>query len=130
MDFNDKQSIYLQIVDFLNEQILLERWQSEERIPSVRELASMVEVNPNTVMRSFEFLQQQEVIYNKRGIGYFVAPNAKELIIKYRRARFMENELPLFFKSIYLLEIDFEEILHKYEDFKAKNYSDQNQNIK
>lgn len=68
MDFNDKQSIYLQIVDFLNEQILLERWQSEERIPSVRELASMVEVNPNTVMRSFEFLQQQEVIYNKRGI--------------------------------------------------------------
>ena len=76
MEFKDSQAIYLQIADHICEQVLLNKWQPEERIPSVRELAVMLEVNPNTVMRTCELLQQQEIIYNKRGIGYFISNDA------------------------------------------------------
>jgi DNA-binding transcriptional regulator YhcF (GntR family) len=76
MQFRETVSIYLQIADYICERILLREWKVDERIPSVRELAMQLEVNPNTVMRTYEFLQQQNIIYNQRGIGYFVAADA------------------------------------------------------
>src|SRR5690606_39542667 len=76
MNFSGNKAIYLQIAEHAFEQILLGRWSADEKIPSVRELAVQLEVNPNTVMRTYDFLQQMEVIYNKRGIGFFVADDA------------------------------------------------------
>ena len=73
MEFGDSNAIYLQIADQLSENILLRKWSPGDRIPSVRELAVSVEVNPNTVMRTFNYLQEKGIIYNKRGIGYFVS---------------------------------------------------------
>ena len=84
MQFRESQAIYLQIADFVCEKILLKEWKAEERIPAVRELAIQLEVNPNTVMRTYEFLQQQEIIYNQRGIGYFVAQGAIKNALQYR----------------------------------------------
>ena len=80
MNFKESKAIYLQIADRICDEILLGQFGEEERIPSVREYAAIVEVNANTVMRSFDYLQSQNIIYNKRGIGYFVAPGARELI--------------------------------------------------
>ena len=80
MNFKESRAIYLQIADRICDDILLGQYEEEWRIPSVREYASIVEVNANTVMRSYEYLQSQEVIYNKRGIGFFVASGAKALI--------------------------------------------------
>lgn len=71
MNFKESKAIYLQIADRICDEILLGQYQEEERIPSVREYAAMVEVNANTAMRSFDYLQSQDIIYNKRGIGYF-----------------------------------------------------------
>lgn len=71
MNFKESRAIYLQIADRICDDILLGQYEEEGRIPSVREYASIVEVNANTVMRSYEYLQSQEVIYNKRGIGFF-----------------------------------------------------------
>jgi GntR family transcriptional regulator len=122
MEFRDSQAIYLQIADYLCEQILLGKWPAEERIPSVRELAVLLEVNPNTVMRTCEFLQLREVIINKRGIGYFVAPDAVKKIKLWKKERFLENELPQFFRSIYLLDIDLDELKSHYEKFKKSNF--------
>ena len=73
MNFKESKAIYLQIADRICDEILLGQYPEEERIPSVREYAAIVEVNANTVMRSFDYLQVQNIIYNKRGIGYFVA---------------------------------------------------------
>ena len=70
MNFKEAKAIYLQIADRICDEILLGQYKEEERIPSVREYAAIVEVNANTAMRSFDYLQSQEVIYNKRGIGY------------------------------------------------------------
>ena len=85
MNFKESKPIYLQIADRICDEILLGQYQEEERIPSVREYAAVVEVNANTVMRSYDYLQMQGVIYNKRGIGYFVSAGASELILKLRK---------------------------------------------
>lgn len=123
MDFRDKQAIYLQIAEYVNEQVLLGRWSVGDKIPSVRELAAELEVNPNTVMRTYEFLSQKGVIANKRGIGYFPADDAVDRIRVYRREQFLENDLPVFFKNLYLLGIDLPEIETRYEQFVAAHYS-------
>jgi GntR family transcriptional regulator len=72
MEFGDNNAIYLQIADHFCENILLQKWNPGDRIPSVREMAVSIEVNPNTVMRTFNYLQDKGIIFNKRGIGYFV----------------------------------------------------------
>ncbi|MFT3704881.1 MAG: GntR family transcriptional regulator [Agriterribacter sp.] len=123
MQFKDNQSIYLQIADHLCEMILLKQWKPEERIPSVRELAVSLEVNPNTVMRTFEFLQQQEIIYNQRGIGYFVAQKAYTNALNYRKEEFMQKDLPGVFRNMYLLGMDTEELKPRFEKFIKQNFS-------
>ena len=59
MQFRESIAIYLQIADYILERILLKQWKTGDRIPAVRELAVQLEVNPNTVMRTFEFLKGQ-----------------------------------------------------------------------
>ena len=123
MQFRDTASIYLQIADYICEKILLKQWTIEERIPSVRELAMQLEVNPNTVMRTYEFLQQQNIIYNQRGIGYFVSGEAIKNATQYRKTEFMENELPALFRNMFLLGMDVEELKPRFEKFKKQNFS-------
>lgn len=67
MKFKESKSIYLQIADRINDEILQGQYAEEGRIPSVREYAATVEVNANTVVRTYDYLQGQEIIYNKRG---------------------------------------------------------------
>ncbi len=122
MQFRESQAIYLQIADYVCEKILLKEWKAEERIPSVRELAVQLEVNPNTVMRTFEFLQQQEIIYNQRGIGYFVSPGAVKSAIQYRKNEFTEKDLPQVFRNMYLLDMDIEELKPRFEKFKKQHF--------
>ena len=100
MQFRETVSIYLQIADYICERILLKQWKVDERIPSVRELAMQLEVNPNTVMRTYDFMQQQSIIYNQRGIGYFVSPDAIKNAMLYRKTEFIENELPVIFTHV------------------------------
>lgn len=123
MEFKDTQAIYIQIADYICEQILLTKWQPEERIPSVRELAVSLEVNPNTVMRTCELLQQQEIIQNKRGIGYFISGDAVRKIKQFKKDTFIRNELPSFFRSMYLLDLDLDELKPHFEKFKKSNFN-------
>jgi GntR family transcriptional regulator len=122
MEFKDSQAIYLQIADHICEQVLLDKWKAEDRIPSVRELAVQLEVNPNTVMRTCEYLQQYDIIYNKRGIGYFVAAGAVKKVKQLKKERFMADELPQFFRNIYLLDIELDELKTHYEKYKKSNF--------
>jgi GntR family transcriptional regulator len=122
MEFKDKQSIYLQIADYICEQILLGKWPPGERIPSVRDLATMLEVNPNTVMRTYDFLQNKEIIVSKRGIGYSSDDKAIERILLYRKDRFVESELPDLFRTLYLLNIGMDELQIRYNKFIAETY--------
>ena len=119
MEFNDNEAIYLQIAGYVGENILRQQWPPDQKIPSVRDLASELQVNPNTVMRTYELLQSQGVIYNKRGLGFFVAADAGQKVQAYRRERFLQHELPAFFNTISLLGIGLAELAQRYEQFKA-----------
>ncbi len=96
MEYNEHKPIYLQNVDLMQEKILQGDWREEERIPSVREMGAMVGVNPNTIVRSYQLLESQEVIYNKRGLGYFVKEGAVARIKENVKNEFIANELPQF----------------------------------
>ena len=103
MDFKKQKPIYQQIADTLCERIVSGELRAEERMPSVRDVAIQLGVNPNTVVRTFDYLQQAEIIYNKRGVGYFVSPEASDKILALHRKEFIEEELPDFFKKMKLL---------------------------
>lgn len=118
MDFKANKPIYMQIVDFCFRQILTKEWVEEGRIPSVRELGAMLQVNPNTAMRSFEYLQAENIIYPKRGMGYYVAKNAPVQILKLQREEFFEEVLPETFNTMELLGISIEEIVDRYKQLK------------
>lgn len=118
MEFKDNEAIYLQIAGYVSELILRGKWPPDSKIPSVRELAGDLQVNPNTVMRTYELLQSQEVLYNKRGIGFFVAPAAVAQVQAARRERFLSQELPEVFGTMLLLGIGLPEVQRRYEEFK------------
>ena len=117
MNFKESKAIYLQIADRICDEILLGQYNEEERIPSVREYAGLVEVNANTTMRSYEYLQSRDIIFNKRGIGYFVSPGAKELILSLRRETFLKDEVEYFFKQLHTLNISIEDLNKMYQDY-------------
>jgi len=122
MQFRESRPIYLQIADYVCEKILLREWKVGDRIPSVRELAVTLEVNPNTVMRTVEFLQQKEIVINQRGVGLFVSDVAYENALKYEKDEFMEKELPHFFRSLVLLDIGLEELEGLLKKYRKKNF--------
>ena len=118
MKFKESKSIYLQIADRICDEIQQGQYKEEERIPSVREYAATVEVNANTVVRSFDYLQGQDIIYNKRGLGYFVAQEGRERILGLRKEVFLKEELPEFFRQLKTLDISIKEIEKMYEEYK------------
>ena len=103
MQFSEDKPIWRQIYELIAMRILSGEWMESERIVSVRELAAEVGVNPNTVMRSYEKLDADGIIFNRRGIGYFVAEGAKEHIKQLERQKFIDEELPKLRERLALL---------------------------
>jgi GntR family transcriptional regulator len=124
MEFREQQAIYLQIAEYVCEQILLKQWPLNAKVLSIRDLAVMMEVNPNTVQRAYDFLQQREIIVNKRGVGYFVEEGAIDKVIALRREQFIEHELPVFFRNVYLLKMPLDEIQARYNQFIDDNFKE------
>ncbi|HMR91620.1 MAG TPA: GntR family transcriptional regulator [Chitinophagaceae bacterium] len=121
MQFQDSgQAIYLQIADYICEKVLLKEWGAEDKIPSVRELAVQLEVNPNTVARTYEFLKQQDIIYDKRGIGYFISANGSKNAMQYRKQEFTEKEMPAVFRIMHMLGLEPEDLKSRFEKFKKQ----------
>ena len=117
IEFDASQAIYLQIANFMSEKIISDQWLEQERIPSVREVATMVQVNPNTVMRAFSHLQNLEVIHNKRGVGYFVSVNAKKVLQLTLKRDFLTAQLPKIFHRAKLLGLDAQQLSAYYQKF-------------
>lgn len=117
MNFNDNKAIYIQIADKIMDEIIAGNYIPECRIPSVREFAASVEVNANTVMRSYELLERNNIIFNRRGIGFFVAPDAVSTILELRRATFYADELPYFFSRLASFGITPSQLSDKYQSY-------------
>lgn len=113
----NNKAIYLQIVDRICDDIMHGIYDSDGRIPSVREYAASVEVNANTVMRSYERLVSKGLIFNKRGIGYFVAPKARENIIQERSRDLLDNKLPPLFSLMKYADITPDDLKQAYANW-------------
>lgn len=115
-EFKPDKAIYLQMSERLCDDILSGRYKAGDRIPSVRELSEMLEVNTNTVVRTYDRLTRLEIIYTRRGMGYFVAENARSLILASRRKEFMDESLPELFRQMRLLGITVEELEERWNE--------------
>ena len=116
-DINNGRAIYLQIVDDICDKILTGELTADSRIPSVREYAAQVEVNVNTVMRAYDYLSGLEIIYNKRGLGYFTAAGARSQVIELRCKELFGSVARNFFRQLSLLEITPEQVAEMYQQF-------------
>ena len=110
MQFHENRPIYMQIVDHFCDQILSGAWTADDRIPSVREIAAQVEVNPNTAMRAYHYLQERGVLDQKRGVGYFAADDAAEKVLELKRREFLEEDLPRFVEKMMRLGYRFRDL--------------------
>ena len=118
MEFNDKQAIYLQIADYLCERILKKQLKEGDKIPSIRDIAVQLEVNPNTAFRTYNFLQDKGIIFNRRGIGYFVADDGYAKTMDFKKDTFIQDELPKVFQTMDMLNMNTKELEKRYIEFK------------
>ena len=121
MEFDQHKPIYLQIADAICERILTGLWPEGNRIPSVRECGISLEVNPNTVARSYDELSSDGIIHNQRGIGYFVSPGARDIIRERQRSSFITEELSEVFRKMDILGISIDDISSLYHQDISKN---------
>lgn len=117
---NDK-AIYLQIADGLCDSVLAGSLNPGDRIPSVRDYAARMGVNANTVMRSYDYLDQKGIIFNKRGIGFFISPDAFENIRRERRDTFFNVEADTYFQRMAAIGLTPGEVTALYTEYLNKN---------
>lgn len=117
------QSIFIQIAETIKSRILSGEYKADERIPSVRDIAVEMEVNPNTVMKSFEVLQRADLIYNKRGMGYFVSTNAFDEVYQERKHKLKHEVIPIIYDEVKLLGMSLDEVIDTFRDLEAHSHS-------
>lgn len=110
MIFKQERAIYQQMADRLCDEILSGRYADDERVPSVREYAAALEVNSNTAFKAFEQLARDNIIYNKRGMGYYVKTGARDRVIATRRQEFDTDWLPELFRRMEMLGVTIEDV--------------------
>jgi len=103
MNYSDNRPIYMQNADNFCDQILNNNWSAGDRIPSVPEMAVKMEINPNTAIRAFHYLQDEGFLYNERGVKYFVSDRTYDLVHEQKRKVFIEEKLPRFYHDMKLL---------------------------
>lgn len=116
MKFNQPKAIYMQIADFICESILAEELKAGDKVQSVREMAATVQVNPNTVTRTFNYLKGKGILNNKRGVGNFVTDEAFDKVRHLKKELFLNEYLPEVFKMMDLLHISMEDIEAFYKE--------------
>jgi DNA-binding transcriptional regulator YhcF (GntR family) len=121
MEFKNSKGIFLQIADSISEKVMEGKYPPGEKIPSVRDLATEMGVNPNTVMRTYSDLQARGIIDNKRGVGYYVSSEAISIIHQWKRNEFLEIELPLIVRQTKMLGITFAELKPYFESTPNQN---------
>ncbi|GAB2612779.1 GntR family transcriptional regulator [Belliella aquatica] len=124
MEFSDGKTIFIQIRDRLVDQILTGKLLPGDKIPSVRELAVDLEVNRNTVMRSYALMENEGIVDNKRGIGFFVSEQARERLIKDEKELFLKEELPKLVhqaKVLKMVPADFKMLLDQLNENQNEN---------
>lgn len=126
MNFKENKPIYLQVADVIADDIVSGKYPENGRISSVRDFAVALEVNANTVVHSYDYLQSNEIVYNRRGLGYFVTVGARNRILEIRRKAFLDEDIRIFFRSIATLGISLNDIETLYNKYQSENNHHEN----
>jgi GntR family transcriptional regulator len=110
-DFHTSQPIFVQIRQRLAEMILRGQVAEGEALPSVRQIAGELSVNPLTVTKAFEALVDVGVVEKRRGLGMFVKPGARGQLLTYERDKFLKEDWPRIAAQIKALDLDLSQLL-------------------
>lgn len=113
---SQEKSIYLQISEMIENDILRDILLEEEKVPSTNELSRMYTINPATAAKGVNILVDSGVLYKKRGIGMFVTSGAKEMIRKQRKEAFYDNYVKTLIEEAKGLGISKEDLIALIED--------------
>lgn len=116
MNFNNNKPIYRQIIDYCFGCIMSGGWEADAKIPSVRELAMTMAVNSHTVLKAFEYLQAHDIIYPRRGMGYYLTPDAPARVTATRQQDFYSETLPALFEEMRMLGISMSDLMQHAPD--------------
>jgi len=119
LDLNSDKSIYIQIAESIENEILLENLKEEDQAPSTNEFAKVYQINPATARKGLNLLVDEEVLYKKRGLGMFVAKGAKAKILKKRQNVFFKEILPEIILETQRLEISIDELIKYLIDYEG-----------
>lgn len=111
LDLSSDKSIYLQIAESIENEILLGNLKEEEQAPSTNQFAKVYQINPATAGKGLNLLVDEGILYKKRGIGMFVADGARNKILKKRQGAFFREVLPEIILEAKRLEITTEEMI-------------------
>lgn len=111
LEFSENKPIYRQIADYAFNCIIGEMWLPGAQIPSVRDLSAALGVNSRTVMKAFDYLLEIGVIELRRGMGFFLRPEARDKVLAVGREDFFKTTLPAFIDEMKRLDIKFEQLI-------------------
>lgn len=118
LDNNSSKPIFQQISEFIEDMILNDEIESDHQVYSTNQLSKLFTINPATARKGLNILLEQEIIYKKRGIGMFVSPQAKEIILDKRKSYFFHDYMETMLeeaKKIGLKKEDLIQLIQKYE---------------
>jgi GntR family transcriptional regulator len=111
MQWDGDIPIYIQLYQQVIRRILDEHLLEGEALPSVRKVASEYQLNPVTVSKAYQMLQEEDIVEKQRGKGLFIKNGVKEVILDRERAAFIEKEWPIVLEQIQRLKLSPEELL-------------------
>jgi DNA-binding transcriptional regulator YhcF (GntR family) len=111
LDLNSDKSIYIQIAEAIENDILLENLKEGEQAPSTNQFAKVYQINPATAGKGLNIMVEEEILYKKRGVGMFVAEGARGKILKKRQAAFFKERVPELLREAERLELSMKEII-------------------
>lgn len=110
-DFHASQPIFVQIRQRLIEMILKRQVEEGDALPSVRQIAADLSVNPLTVTKAFEALVDIGVVEKRRGLGMFVTTGARSALLAHERDKFLKEDWPRIAAQIKALNLDLKDLI-------------------
>ena len=108
--FSNEKPIFLQLADIIKSDIIAGKFKSTEKLPSVREFALIYSVNPNTVQKALQLLEDEGLIFTDRTNGKFVAHNTS--LIESQKTNTISREIDIFFEKMKSFGLSHEEIIN------------------
>lgn len=130
LDLNSDKSIYVQIAETIENEILSGNLKEEDQAPSTNQFAKIYQINPATAGKGLNLLVEEGILYKKRGLGMFVSPGARKSVLKKRQGAFLQETLPEIIAEAERLEISTEEIIEYIEKSERSTHNAGNKEFK